>query len=168
MNTSRHPEPSIVERDEQPYVAVKGTVTMKTIGEVADRFGELFGWLSERGVEPAGAPFLKYNLIDMEDEVEVEAGVPVSVSVDGDGDVFSGVLPAGRYVTLTHVGHPDGLLGASDSIMTWAAEQGLTWDVADTPKGRRWACRIEQYETDPSEESELEKWETVLAFRLAD
>jgi hypothetical protein len=56
-------------------VAVKGTVTMKTIGEVADRFGEVFGWLSRRGVEPVAAPFLKYDLIAMENEVDVEACV---------------------------------------------------------------------------------------------
>jgi hypothetical protein len=30
-------EPAVVDRAAQPYVAVKGLVTMRTIGEVADR-----------------------------------------------------------------------------------------------------------------------------------
>jgi len=44
-------------------------------------------------------------------ELEVEAGVPVAVAVHGDAQVSSGVLPAGRYATLTHVGHPGELPG---------------------------------------------------------
>jgi DNA gyrase inhibitor GyrI len=79
---------------------------MSELGKVAERHPEVFGWLAARSLAPAGAPFFKYNVIDMMRELEVELGVPVATAVDGDGSVVSGVLPAGRYATLMHVGHP--------------------------------------------------------------
>jgi effector-binding domain-containing protein len=160
--------PRIVERAAQPYVAVSGLVTMQTVGAVADRIPEVFGWLGDRGIEPAGAPFLRYRLIDMERQLEVEAGVPVAATAAADGEVLAGVLPAGRYATVTHVGHPDGLVAATAALLEWAAEQGLAWDVTDTPEGQRWGCRLEVYETDPAEQPDPSKWETQLLFRLAD
>jgi effector-binding domain-containing protein len=160
--------PRIVERAEQPYAAVSGLVTMQTIGAIADRLPEVFGWLGARGIEPAGAPFLRYDVIDMERRLEVEAGVPVAATVAADGEVLAGVLPAGRYATVTHVGEFGGLVAATAALLDWAAEQGLAWDVTDTPEGQRWGCRLEVYQTNPAEEPDPSKWETQLLFRLAD
>ncbi len=160
-------EPMTVERAEQPYVAIRGLVTQQTIPSIADRLPEVFGWLGARGVEPAGAPFLKYNLIDMERRLEIEAGVPVAAVVEGDGQVLSGVLPAGRYATVTHVGHFDKLVDVTAALLDWAARQGLEWDMSETAGGQRWACRLEVYKTNPSEQPDASKWETELAIRLA-
>jgi effector-binding domain-containing protein len=158
----------VVERDAQAYVAIKEAVTMETISEIADRIPEVFGWLGARGVEPTGAPFLKYNVIDMGQRLEIEAGVPVATEIAGEGDVLAGVLPAGRYATVTHVGPFDRLVDVTAALLDWAAEQGLEWDVTETDEGRRWRCRLEIYETDPSAEPDMSKWKTVLAFKLAD
>jgi hypothetical protein len=88
--------PQIVTRAEQPYVAIKAQVTIETLGTVVPPLNqEVFAWLGERGVVPAGAPFWKYDVIDMPGKLEVEAGVPVTATVEGDGRVISGVLPAG-------------------------------------------------------------------------
>lgn len=121
-----------------------------------------------RGVDPAGPPFFKFNLIDMERELEIEVGVPTTDLLEGDGVVRGSVLPAGRYVSLSHVGHPRELAGATAALLDWAADQGLAWDSADTDHGQRWGCRLELYKTDPTVEPDMNKWETELAFRLAD
>jgi effector-binding domain-containing protein len=160
--------PRIVERAAQPYVSITGLVTMRTIPEIADRMPEVFGWLAGRGVEPAGAPFFKFNLIDMERELEIEVGVPVAEALDGDDVVRPGVLPAGRYASLSHLGHPQDLIDATARLLDWAAEQGLTWDKHPTDRGERWGCRLELYKSDPAVEPDMNKWETELAFRLAD
>ena len=160
-------QPSIVEHPEQPYVAIAGLVTMQTIGAIADRLPEVFVWLAEHGLEPAGAPFFRYNLIDMDRRLEVEVGVPVAAAAEGDGEVRAGVLPAGRYATVTHVGHPDELAGVPAELLDWAGRQGLHWDMTETAKGQRWGCRLEVYHTDPAEEPDMRRWETELAFRLA-
>jgi effector-binding domain-containing protein len=161
-------EPTIVERAEQPYVGVTGSVTMQRFSEIADRLPGVFGWLGARGIEPADAPFFKYNVVDMEREMEIEAGVPVATAVDGDGEVSSGVLPAGRYATVTFVGHPSRLVEPTRDLLVWAAEQGLRWDMVETDRGQRWGCRLEVLLTNPADEPDMDKWETQLLFRLAD
>ena len=160
--------PEVTERPAQPYVAIRERVTMQTLGEVLPPLvPRVFAWLRDRGIPPAGAPFWKYNVIDMERFLEVEVGVPVAGPADGDGTVLAGMLPAGRYATVRYTGHPDGLLGVTASLREWAGREGLTWDMTNTPDGERWAARLEIYETDPADEPDMTKWTTQLAFRLA-
>lgn len=159
---------AIEERPAQRYVAIRRTITMHTFPEVADRLPEVFGWLAARGIAPAGPPFFRYLLIDMEHELDVEAGVPVAAPVDGEGEVLAGVLPAGRYAVTTHVGHPDELIAVTGAFLDRATAAGLSWDATETDRGTRWGCRLEVLHTDPAEEPDMNKWETQLAFRLAD
>ena len=160
-------QPRIVERHEQPYVAISGRVTMRTIGAIADRLPEVFVWLAEHDLEPAGAPFFRYHLVDMQRHLDVEVGVPVATATEGEGDVHADVLPAGRYATVTHLGHPDELVGVTAALLDWAAQQRLRWDMTETAHGQRWGCRLEVYHTDPADEPDMRKWQTELAFRLA-
>jgi effector-binding domain-containing protein len=160
--------PVIVGRDEQPYVGVHQNVTMDELSTVADAIPELLGWLSGRAISPAGPPFFKYNLIDMSARLSVEIGVPTSRSRPGDDHVHAGLLPAGRYVTAIHVGPPSTLVGAVRELRQWASAHDLRWDMTETPSGERWGCRMESYLTDPRVQPDQTKWETELAFRLAD
>ena len=128
---------------------------------------EVFGWLAARGAAPAGAPFWKYNVIDMDRQLEVEAGAPVAVAVPGDDRVLAGVIPGGQYAIVRYTGHPMGLYDATAALLDWAAGQGLAWDVTKTEDGDRWGARLEIYESDPAQEPDMDKWVTDLAFRLA-
>ena len=161
-------EPTVVDRAEQPYVAVCSNVAMDNIASIATRHPEVFGWLAEHGLTRAGPPFLRYVTIDMATTLEIEAGVPVSARVEPDGAVIAGVLPAGRYATSRHVGHPDGLMQATGDLLRWAEERGLRWDVSDTPAGEQWGARLEIYGTDPADQPDMTTWETDLVFRLSD
>lgn len=161
-------EPSIVHRAAQPCLAVRGTVTAQTIGTVADRLPGILSWLAACGVEPADAPFLRYELIGAQGQLQMAAGVPVAQAVAGDGDIVAGVLPAGRYARVTHVGHPEGLPAVTAALLDWAADRGLRLDVAHTDDGERWGCRLEVYRTDPREQPDPHGWETDLLLRLAD
>jgi len=162
-------EPTIVERSAAPYAAIKVLVTMDELGAVVPPLNsEVFQWLASHGLAPVGAPFWKYNLIDMQGDLEIEAGVAVAEPVSGDDRVLGGVLPPGRYVTTRHLGHPSTLMPATAALLDWAAGHGLTWDKTDTPDGERWGARLELYLTDPREEPDMNKWVTELAFRLAD
>ena len=114
-------EPEVVQRADQPYVAIKALVTMQTLGAVLPGLHpEVSSWLRARDVAKAGAPFWKYNVIDMERQLEVEVGFPVAVPVAGDDRVLAGVLPAGKYATLRHIGHPDTLSDATTALLDWA------------------------------------------------
>lgn len=161
-------EPEIRQRAAQPYAGISSWVTMATVGSVADRIPEIFGWLGGRGSAPAGPPFFRYHVIDMDRQLEVEAGVPVASAVQDDGDVHAGTLPAGRFAVMTHTGAPDTLMAAAGELLNWALERGLAFDVSQTDVGERWGCRLEIYLTDPAEQPDASKWQTELAFRLAD
>jgi effector-binding domain-containing protein len=157
-------------RPETPTVGVTETVTMTEFAKVADRISELVGWLDKRGTYPAGPPFFRYHVIDMANGLVVEAGFPVpdDAALASDGDVTVGTIPAGRYVTTVHHGHPDELVDATGALLKWAAAEGLTFDRHDTDAGDAWAGRFEFYLTDPSEQPDMGEWDTELAFKLAD
>jgi effector-binding domain-containing protein len=160
--------PQIVTRAEQPYAAIAARIPMSELAGMGPRLGEVFAWLGARGLAPAGPPFFRYRRIDMPRELEVEAGVPVGAAVTGEGNVVTGVLPAGRYAAVTYLGHPNELVDATRALLDWADAEGLTWDVTADESGERWGCRLEFYLTDPAAEPDMSKWETQLAFRLAD
>jgi effector-binding domain-containing protein len=159
--------PKIVERTEQPYVAIKSMVKMEEIGPRAGTLlGEVFGWLSGHGLTPAGAPFFRYNVVDMERGLEIEFALPTATRAAGDDRVLAGVLPAGRYASLIHRGPYEQLYDANAALGAWIKEQGLTVDVAKSPGGDRFGCRLEIYLNDPGVEKDPAKWETEVAFKL--
>jgi effector-binding domain-containing protein len=124
--------------------------------------GQVFDWLAARGIAPAGPPFWRYLVVDMEAELELETGVAVASHPKGDDQVRAGVLPAGRYATVLHTGHPDSLESATRELLEWAAGRDLKWDA----DGDRWGCRLEEYLSDPAGVPDMNQWQTRLAFRL--
>jgi len=161
-------EPTIIERPEQPYVAITERVTMADIGLILpDLHPQVGAWLQERGLRAHGAPFWKYDVIDMAGSMEVEVGVPLTSAVEGDERVRAGIIPAGRYLSATFTGHPMGLENATSTLLDWASRHELTWDMARTDVGEVWGARLEIYQSDPTLEPDMAKWVTELAFRLA-
>jgi|SRR5215469_6782508 len=160
--------PEITQRAAQPYAGISAWVTMAAVGSVADRIPEIFGWLGARGIAPVGPPFFRYHVIDMERQLLVEAGIPVASAVEDDGDIRSGVLPAGQFAVMMHTGAPQTLVAATSALLDWADARDLAWDVSQTDAGEKWGCRLESYLTDPAEQPDTSKWQTELAFRLAD
>ena len=160
--------PEIMQRAAVPYAGISAWVTMEAVGSVADSIPEIFGWLGAHGIAPAGPPFFRYHVIDMERQLLVEAGIPVAAALAGDGDIRAGTLPAGRFAVMMHTGAPETLMAATAELLDWAKARDLTWDVADTDQGEKWGCRLESYLTDPREQPDMSKWQTELAFKLAD
>ena len=160
--------PEVMQRAAQPYAGISTWVTWAAVGSVADRIPEIFGRLGARGITPAGPPFFRYLVIDMERQLLVEAGVPVASAVEDDGEIRGGTLPAGRFAVVTHTGAPETLVAANAALLDWAEARGLAWDMSHTDAGEKWGWRLENYLTDPAEQPDTSKWQTELAFRLAD
>ncbi|MFF1822549.1 GyrI-like domain-containing protein [Kribbella sp. NPDC058245] len=154
--------PEIVELAERPYVALRATVQMDGISAFADRMHEVIRWLAAREIAPNGAPFFKYDVVDMEAGLVMEIGFPVDDLHAGEDEIVTGVLPAGRYATATYHGHPQGLRDATGELLAWGSTEGVEWDA----DGDKWAARLEVYLSDPREVPDMADWDTELQFKL--
>ena len=85
--------PQIIQRPAQPYAGISAWVTMAAVGSVAHRIPEIFGWLGGCGIAPAGPPFFRSHVIDMERQLLVEVGIPVASPVEDDGEIRGGPCP---------------------------------------------------------------------------
>ena len=159
-------EPKLEQRDEQPYAAIRTQVTMRELGTVLPALvGEVLAFLQRKGVAPAGAPFFRYLVVDMDGEFDMQVGWPVTSAVPAEGRVSAGALPAGRYAVLAHTGHPDSLMEATAALLAWAEKKGLRWETSND--GKEWGARLEFYLTDPAAEPDMNRWKTELAFLVA-
>lgn len=166
-------EPTIQQRPALPYLGIAGRVTDGVPALVDKAFPELYAWLGEHGVEPAGPPFIRVRELNTNREpLELEVGAPVEGEVEGDARVRPGSLPAGRYLTLMHVGPyrsetlPD-LAASRERLIAFAAEEGIVYS-REKSQGVTLPCCLERYLIGPLEEPDFTKWETEFAFLVLD
>ena len=157
--------PSLVERAAQPYVAIREKVTIPFTPVIDKVMPEVAGWLQAKGVERFGPAVFRYNVIDMP-RLDVEMGFAPPEPLKGEGRVIAGVLPAGRYATLTHWGHYDKLIDATAVLIGWARLREYAWDSTPGPDGERFASRFELYPNGPMDTPDPEKWETQIFIKV--
>lgn len=156
--------PLLCEREARPYLAIPAQVRGSAqLRGAADRgFPTLFRRLGERGVAPAGPPFIRYGRLHPDGSpAAIEIAVPVAEPVAGDAPVSAGILPAGRWLSHVHVGPyaHDTLPGLGDAhraVRAWAAEHGVALAGA--------VC--EHYRVGPVEEPDFTRWQTELAYEV--
>jgi effector-binding domain-containing protein len=168
-------EPQIQQRAALPYLAIRCQVTNGLPAVVDRSFPQLFAWMGQHGVEPAGPPFIRYHEVDHDGEpLEIEVAAPVANAVEPseDGPISPGTLPAGRYATLLHTGpyrHDDvpDLGDAQAALRSWTELQGI---VTSRPSERGYSlpCCVEHYKVGPPMEQDWTKWETELAYLVVE
>lgn len=153
-------EPELVVLDTVPTAVVKhADVSMERIREV---FDTSFAALGGSGVVPAGAAFAVYRG-DPADQFDVEVGFPLAGPLaapvpNGELTVEPSVLPAGRAVTLSHVGGYDGLGDAWARLFSGVVGGGL----------RPGEAIIEVYVTAPTPDADPAGMRTDLFVMLAE
>lgn len=158
--------PRVVAMPELPYLGIRVVTPFRGMLAVRDRLlEELYGWLEDQAVTGTGNVFFRLHVIDMEGPMDLEVGMITDRPIDGDDRVRPATLPAGDYASLTYVNHAR---RANGMLLNWARDQGLTLDRADVPEGDQFACRYEEYLTDPRTERMKTKWQVRLNIRLAD
>lgn len=157
--------PTIVAEPDRHCVGIRLVTPFRGMFAVRDLLmEELYSWADAR-VIAHGHTFFRLHVVDMGGPMDVEVGVITGEAVRGDGRIRAGVLPAGRYATLTYVNHGR---RANGLLRDWVQEQGLTLDCTASPEGEHFGCRYEAYLTDPRSERMKTRWRTELAIRLAD
>lgn len=162
----------IEERAEQPYVGIRAPARMDEFPTIIpQRLDELFGWLAQQGVAPAGAPIMRYHVINMEGQMDVELGVPVAAeaapALTGTDRIRPATLPAGRYAALIYRGVQNGY-PANGALLEWGAQQGLTWDRWDAPDGDAFGSRYETFISGPEDDPDPANWDNEVAIRIAE
>lgn len=139
----------------QPVLSVvkKGPTTeiSKLMGQALT---EVLNYIANENLKAEGPPFARY--LSVGDEVEFEAGLPVNSDIEGNDRVKNSELPGGEVVSLLHIGSYDQLDTAHQMLKTWIKEQGRE------ENGAPW----EVYITDPEEEKDSAKWETLVRWPI--
>lgn len=120
--------------------------------------------IATNGIAETGPAFFRYDVVDMGGTMSMSFGAQVAEGTAGKGDIRLETLPAGRYVTVTHRGHPAELYDVTVMLMAWAKMRGVQWDVTETPEGDRFAARLEFYQNGPDDPPE--NWTTEIRIRL--
>ena len=160
-------EPKVQVRAEQPYVSIPIEINLKEWDKANALVVEIFGWLGQKRVQPTGAPFFRYQVIgDIDKKCKIEVGVPVGNAISGDGHVIAGTIPAGKYVTLVHTGHPNRIANSYAILEEWASGRGMRWDNRMEDNEDIWAGRFEYYLTDPAEQPNPEQWSIEIEYLI--
>jgi hypothetical protein len=148
--------PRIVSKPEIHYVGIRVTTPFRGMLAVRNSL------LDELAAAGPGLLFHRLHVIDMNGPMDMEVGL-----VDGQPteQARPGVLPAGRYASLTYVNHAR---QANKLLLEWARDHGHALDRWDGPAGDPFACRYEAFLTDPRVERMKTKWQVELNIRLAD
>ncbi|MFI6928675.1 GyrI-like domain-containing protein [Nonomuraea spiralis] len=120
-------------REPQPVASIRQTVPITQLTQAqGESLHELWRLLNDRGVAPAGPPFVRYHTFD-DDKTDVEVGVPVAGGVSGEGRITPGELPGGPAVVTVHLGAHDRLGEAYSRIEDWLASHGrpggAAWEI---------------------------------------
>lgn len=117
-----------------PVLCIRATIPVAQLGDVmGERMSTLSQFLRERGVRPAGPPYVRYHTFG-DTETDMETGVPVPSPTAGFGEIVGLSLPEGPAVTTWHLGPHDRLGEAYGRIATWSKDNdrepaGPPWEV---------------------------------------
>lgn len=163
------PRPEFKDCEEQAYLGIRCEVTDGVPAAVDSAFPQLVSHVSERGIEPASAPIIRILEVDPSGEpLVLDVGIPTASGEVGNVPVRAYSLPAGRYLTLLHVGpyrsetEPD-LSTTRAELERWAGEHGIACSL-ESDRGRTLAAAVDHLLISPPTEPDYSKWETELAY----
>ena len=138
----------VTNQKSQIAVAIrKENATMAEISVLAtEGLQKVFGFLAQKGVEIAGAPYLAYSNSNADfSQFDVELGIPINEIIAVDGEFFMSKNCEGRAITAMHKGAYKDVEVAYTALMEYMAENklestGVYYDYyinnpADTPEG---------------------------------
>lgn len=141
----------------QKAVSIKTTVPSASIGQkMGELYGKLFSHLGNNSVQPAGHPFTVYYSYDPNGNTEFEAGVPVSKDVQGTDEIKFKEYPAMKVLSTLYVGPYEKVGPVYEALKKYATDnkletQPLSWEI---------------YLTDPTSETDPNKYQTIIYFVL--
>ncbi|MFO7655612.1 MAG: GyrI-like domain-containing protein [Bacteroidales bacterium] len=141
--------------DAQKAFVIKAEVPTSEVGpKMGELYGKLFAYMGQNQVQPAGPPFAVYYSFDPKGNTVFEAGVPVAAKTGTDGDVVYKEFEAMKVVSTLYVGPYEKMLPVYEAMQKYVKDNNLK------DNGTAW----ETYLTDPNEEKDPEKFQTIIWF----
>lgn len=170
-----HHQPRLETRPAQPYLGIVGHAADEAgFRAAADRdVPALFGRLAQRGLVPAGPPFVRYLVVD-ETRVPQDGppparfawAAPLGQPAEGDDLLHAGELPAGRWIVALHRGGYAGLGALHGIVHSWAWEEGHVVAREPAEGGTAFGGAVEHFRVGPHEDLDPWAWETDVAYLL--
>lgn len=114
------------EKSAQPTIAVRTRTAVQNLPPVLGKaFDDIMNYLTEIGVPPAGAPYVGYFNMDMQD-MDIEIGFPVAHAPAGRDHIQASEIPAGKQVSCLHTGPYHTVESAYNAMMEWVPANGYT------------------------------------------
>ena len=114
----------MVEQAAQPAMSVRTRSSVQDLPQIlGPNFGKIMGNIQSSGEQMAGAPFVAYYNMDMQD-LDIEIGIPSSKALPNKDDIKASEIPAGKYATVIHVGPFDKMEGTYEALQKWIDENG--------------------------------------------
>lgn len=122
INMSYHCE--IKEQTAQHTLAIRTRTSIGNLPVVLGKtFGEIAGYLGEMGQCPAGAPYVAYHNMDMND-LDLEIGFPVAKEMPGKGDIKASMIPGGKVATCMYQGPYEEMCVPYEALTKLVTESG--------------------------------------------
>ena len=113
-----------VEQPTQPVLSIRTRTPVQNLPQVLGKsYQNIIELLGELGESPAGAPFVAYYNMDMQD-LDMEIGFPVSKKLQSKGEIHSSEIPGGKYATCLYTGPYPEMPPAYEALNAWIQEHG--------------------------------------------
>jgi effector-binding domain-containing protein len=141
-----------------PGLSVKDSVKATTgIGVFLEKnYPILFAYAMKNGGTPAGHPYAIYYNWDPEGMILMEAGIPLAGPLEGKNDIMAVQTPGGKVVKASHYGAYDKSYIVHEALNKYIMV--LKMEYAGAP----W----EVYVTNPIDEPDTSKWETIVCYPI--
>ena len=151
-------EVEIKELAARPLIGIRSNVPKNAIGDlIPGAFGQVGPYFEDNGMEMTGPPVAIYYG-EHRNEMDMAAGAPVTEVTATTDEITALELPGGKVATTVYDGPHEGSPAARGQFAEELVGRGLTtvepcW---------------EEYLTDPRQEADSSKWQTLMVQPIAD
>lgn len=114
----------VKEKSHQPVLSIRARTPVDALpGILGEGINTIYQYLSELGEQPAGAPFVAYYNMDMQD-LDIEIGFPVAKELPGKEKVQSSHISGGLQATCLYTGPYPEIGLAYEELTQWVQDHG--------------------------------------------
>ena len=114
----------MIEQAAQQALSVRTRSSVQNLPKIiGPNFVMIREYIENSGEQMAGAPYIAYYNMDMQD-LDIEIGIPSSKALPDKDDIKTTEIPAGKYATVIHVGPFDKMEPTYNALNKWVTDNG--------------------------------------------